>query len=514
MHFRLNGSAVNLCIYLVDAFLCLLFNLTKQECGYIVIQRAMDIVIDKVVVNCEVDYHNRPTDLGKETERFIKQRVLPLIEEILIELNPEFSHITLAKASLDLNLESDGGSMDGMAVGYLRSVLKKQILTNVMEKAERASADEGAWQQFIFIVKKGYKPWGFKHKSHVAFEQSLLSNLESLKSNPPFVWEIKEVLADFNFIYRIANVYSVEFIIKLLKAIYREIIYSEDQILSDIHKISSVLGCSDEFSLKYILLVLTVYSFANIRQDETGDIPLETKKIFRSVVRIKRSGLQKIPPLAIKELLVTLQKLLSKNATGRKAGKNLSDGKSRQEKDYNQKNYHPKDEQVRLWQQDGVFVQNAGLVLLANFLPHFFEQLGLYKDNVLTDPHKCVYLLQMVCGVDNEEEYDLALNKILCGLEPEENLKRRKQFRKKDITEGKRLLDSVITHWAALKNTSAETLKNVFLRREGKLYWEGESVLLQVDKKTEDVLLDFLPWSFGMIKLPWMKYMITVKWND
>ena len=36
--------------------------------------------------------------------------------------------------------------------------------------------------------------------------------------------------------------------------------------------------------------------------------------------------------------------------------------------------------------------------------------------------------------------------------------------------------------------------------------------LLQIERKTMDVLLDNIPWSYTKIFLPWNPYLITVEW--
>ena len=451
----------------------------------------MEIVIQKLVVNCEVDDCPNPMDMGRETEQFITSKVLPLIEDIFTELVNGFSHLTIKDTTYNIDLTSEDNTLQGVTAASLRSALKQQILADIREKAEEISSAENIWRQFIFIVKKGYTPWGFRYKTHDHFEQQLLSDLGYIESNPSFITELTEVLGDENFVDRIANVFSTEFIVKMLLATYKNIHYTEDQILSDIDRILYLNDDNQGFNRNYLLLILLVHSFTT---GQKTDVSTEAKKVIRSVIKIRPTD--QAPDLTVKELHTTLQDLPGPN---KRPGQPLP-------KQANGDN--------RPWQQEGVFIQNAGLVLLANFLPRFFTQLGLVKDNELTDPHKCVYLLQLLCGMEETEEYNLALNKILCGLEPEAILKRRKKFRKKDIAEAKNLLDSVITHWTALKNTSPETVKIIFLQRGSKLYFETDKAILQVEKKTEDVLLDYLPWSFGLIKLAWMKHPLKVKWND
>ncbi|MBK8553377.1 MAG: hypothetical protein IPL53_20865 [Ignavibacteria bacterium] len=74
-------------------------------------------------------------------------------------------------------------------------------------------------------------------------------------------------------------------------------------------------------------------------------------------------------------------------------------------------------------------------------------------------------------------------------------------------------MESVIKHWSALKNTSAEGLRNTFFLRAGKLTMNEGECLLQVEQKSVDILLNKLPWGISMIKLPWMEDILKVEWS-
>jgi hypothetical protein len=78
--------------------------------------------------------------------------------------------------------------------------------------------------------------------------------------------------------------------------------------------------------------------------------------------------------------------------------------------------------------------------------------------------------------------------------------------------EAKELLLSVIEYWAILKDTSAEGLQQSFLQRNGKLLFDNNEWLLQVEQKPYDMLLQNLPWNITITKLPWMKHMLKTEW--
>lgn len=162
-----------------------------------------------------------------------------------------------------------------------------------------------------------------------------------------------------------------------------------------------------------------------------------------------------------------------------------------------------------------IYVGNAGMVLLHPFLPAFFEELNLVKDGQIVNGQRAVHLLQyLATGQVNTSEFELPLNKVLCGLPLAEPLSRMIHLTQKEKKEAKKLLQAVIRHWGVLKNTSTEALQGTYLCREGKLSRRGsEDWQLQVEQKAFDVLLADLPWTISMIKLPWMQGMLWIEWQ-
>jgi hypothetical protein len=163
-----------------------------------------------------------------------------------------------------------------------------------------------------------------------------------------------------------------------------------------------------------------------------------------------------------------------------------------------------------------IYIANAGLVLLSPFIAPFFSAAGIDTDQGFADDRDAsigVHILQMLAtGVWNEEEPQLTLNKIFCGRTPDWAPIRITDMLQNAISECDDLLNNVIVHWAALKNTSPEGLRETFLKREGKLRFENDRWELFVEYKTADILLQSLPWTFSVIKLPWMQYPIYINW--
>jgi len=161
-------------------------------------------------------------------------------------------------------------------------------------------------------------------------------------------------------------------------------------------------------------------------------------------------------------------------------------------------------------------VNNAGLVLVAAFLPRFFENLGLVKSGKFVSTKaqtKAVILLQEMVGTEPEyDETDLLLNKLLCGIPPASSLGLITKITSSEKKEIASLLKSMATQWTALKSNSGKMIAEGFFPREGSLRRVQRGYKLQIQRLPFDLLLDRLPWTIGMIKLPWMEELLLVEW--
>ncbi|MFN0035765.1 MAG: contractile injection system tape measure protein [Saprospiraceae bacterium] len=166
--------------------------------------------------------------------------------------------------------------------------------------------------------------------------------------------------------------------------------------------------------------------------------------------------------------------------------------------------------------EEAVFIQNAGVVLLAPFFLVLFERTGLVENRRFVSEeaqHTAVHLLQyLVTGEQQVWEYDLSLHKLLCDVPEEMPIHRFTLLSDAQRTEADELLKEAIRQWAVLKSTSAAGLREMFLQREGKLTRDGRHGRLQVERKAVDVLMERLPWGFSVIKLPWMEGVLYVEW--
>ena len=165
---------------------------------------------------------------------------------------------------------------------------------------------------------------------------------------------------------------------------------------------------------------------------------------------------------------------------------------------------------------DALYVGNAGLVILWPFLQPFFERLALTEDKQFkheSSAQRAVGLLQYLASADQSPaEILLPLNKILCGMAPEEVFDFGAEITAREKQECDDLLKAVIHQAPILNGMSSEGFRASFLLRQGQLGTRDDNWLLRAERQTHDIVLDRFPWSVQVVKLPWMETIMQVEW--
>ncbi|MHB1099102.1 MAG: contractile injection system tape measure protein, partial [Burkholderiales bacterium] len=166
---------------------------------------------------------------------------------------------------------------------------------------------------------------------------------------------------------------------------------------------------------------------------------------------------------------------------------------------------------------DAIYIVNAGLVLASPYLPQLFKMVDLTEGGKFRNAEaaeRAIHLLQFAVNEScDSPEFLLPLNKILCGVATWIPIEKRVDLlpRERDAVEG--MLAAMIRSWTIIGNTSVRGLRESFLQRGGRLQLKEDAWHLKVEQKGIDVLLDRLPWSFSIIRHPWMIQPIYVEWR-
>ena len=216
-----------------------------------------------------------------------------------------------------------------------------------------------------------------------------------------------------------------------------------------------------------------------------------------------------------------VKQFLSKNKIETETLKQIIKEKDHKEKDSIKEEVSPKDltkkEGKIKMDEDGIYVSNAGIVLLHPFLNHFFKNLHLVQERNFTDVFsqmKALYLLHyLATGNKSPGEHELVMAKVLCLFPLENPVDNLIELTEKELQEADNVLASAIGQWEILKSTSPDGLREGFLQRNGKLFTKNGALHLQVEQGAIDMLLDHLPWNLSMIQLPWMEDILKVEWR-
>ena len=209
------------------------------------------------------------------------------------------------------------------------------------------------------------------------------------------------------------------------------------------------------------------------------------------------------------ELLVLIQH------TSRKVKKIIEEELEKKEEEVEEEPVVPEPEELDFG--IGVSVYNAGMILCWPFFGRFFAALGLLEQGKFKGQQaeeRAVQLLQyLATGLTEFEEWDLSLNKVLCGVPMNTPIAPSFEITLEEEEMVNKLINGTIFNWEKMRGTRLETFRETFFMRTGMLYEKDNRWELIVERKAYDLLLDTLTWNISMINLSMMKKRLNVQWK-
>ena len=164
-------------------------------------------------------------------------------------------------------------------------------------------------------------------------------------------------------------------------------------------------------------------------------------------------------------------------------------------------------------------ISNAGLVILFPFLPMLFMRLNMLSQdrrgfNSNESKVRAIFILQHLMASEDREydEKDLFLNRLLINYPFNEPLPKRMELNQDELNTIDSLLEAAKTNWEKMRNTSMRGFQEAFLRRAGFIEKTEREWVLTVEERAFDILLDSIPWSYKLVRLPWMENILKVYW--
>ncbi len=166
-----------------------------------------------------------------------------------------------------------------------------------------------------------------------------------------------------------------------------------------------------------------------------------------------------------------------------------------------------------------IYVQNAGIVIIAEHLPILFRSCELLNtaQNAFKNQYCIYYAIHLLEFLVNKTilktEDTTLLYKLLCGLPLDAPIATKITLEEADKQHVDDLLLKVIQKWPIKLGTHIDSLRSLFLIRNGKLSRVNNDWRLHIETKIYDKhLLSTFPGYFRSIKLPWMPHRLQVDW--
>lgn len=455
-----------------------------------------------------------------EMSRYYHHHLVPLLEKACNELCGEGEVIQLDTVTIDLGMlrikDLKAGKCEEIIYTLLLDQLRKQI-----PPALRIAASAGntirlsVARQWLFYMQKGYLPWNTLKADQVWYNNIL----EAFATDFQLVTLLRDLLLhDKVVLQRVITDHPTPFLIQLIEILTAT---SQINLLPVFYELATLTALSKSENpglftpssdaipspINHQLWQLAFQLAAGKTGKGMSALQVATSYIMQHLIHAKtfnqikiREDVSQLLPVCyplIKEIKTEIVvDPIKSQITAEGISIDHEDGSI---------------------PADGIFLINAGLVLLNPFLATFFKKLGLLNNNTFKDiaaHEKALYLLHyLATGETDTPEHALVVPKLLCAWPLGKNLVQEIVLTTEECEEADVLLEVLIEHWEKLQHSSIDALRGSFLQRNGKVFTHNDQTYIQVEQQPLDILLDYLPWSISHIRLPWMKTILRVEWR-
>jgi hypothetical protein len=502
-------------------------------------------IIHRVNLEIEVPEMRLANQVKDDAVRLLYNEILPKLEKYMDTLVSDDEHIQLNQ--LNINLEN-------ISSEHFEQEFTRLIVQSFNEKTEKLaeplqlandqpndeevvkySREQSALESFLFFLETGRLPW-WSEKSGELLDEQILSEIVT-NSSSEFQDRLISLLSRSSSVLdRLLNQYSLQFI---HRNIFQHIFVSvkvqkgfvKDKMTARFIGLLQKLverKKSAGLTLSKPLQIVVKRIISQIISREGILTPQQLKNIldeFSTEFTFPDPEDQLEFELLINEIRLNINSTPVKNQQDsdfKETGKVIENqqkeiGKKVKKPEFEIEKVEAKGKEKKEKKEEGIFADNAGLVLLHPFFDSYFKDFELLTDGKFKDIESqtmAIHLLHyLATKKELAPEYELVLEKFLCGWDLDLPIAREVTISQEMKNESETLLKAAIKHWSALKNTSPDGLREGFLQREGKLILNGFQDRLIIESKAQDVLLSYLPWSYSIFKLAWMEGALYVEWQ-
>jgi len=479
-------------------------------------------IIKKTIIDLQYNGSEDAFDLQKKITDWSGKSLASTLENVFEKIKVSDNILIIDKMELDIVIDEQGNWVESLSkevadqlIKHLESYKDSDNVSGIIKK----SVNGNFFEAFIYFLQQGVLPWWSDIKDqNIFFEQ--LDKLLQTGLMPEMKTTLSSLFAEEKIIQRTIWQIPDNLFYQMIFNLSPEIRQQTERIRMDIDKMKSFASLEEKKLLDFVFKKVLLTGIGKAEEKHLIDKFTELIKnldhqltllavLQKAVVEIKdkhfKTEIKKLLALAIKS-----QKS-SKDKPEESSPDTLKEVKLRESENERQINGRHKESKRK--ETEGIYIKDAGLVIVAGFLSMIFKKLSIVDDNKITDINKAVCLVHFLAeGESNFAEFELGLAKVLCGIQMEAPIDTSIVLSDDEKQEANELLLSVIEYWSILKDTSVEGLRESFLMRKGKLSFTDNEWLLQIEQKPYDMLLQNIPWNISMIKLPWMDYLLKTEW--
>ena len=515
-------------------------------------------IIEKVLIEVNTSNVETANSIKNNIDFFLKDELFPQLE-ILFDEYP-FRNEIIRFDEIKINLKID--KWDDLS--RLKSDIYNQLQEKINSKVNKRGIQEGSIEDdifnkgnkdfnqissdinltevFLFFLEYGYLPW-FGNEGHInTFVQKdvwtkSLEN-EHFLQKTDYLFKTKAGAVE-RFILQFSDDIITGYLSGINSAIKKEI--------SGILKISKYLNHDFRLLFFKLLLKVSMNEYENFLEtlkflesailksekqvaenNITNQVIKDLKEIVKGVIPVailKQTDFIEINKWIYRKQIISIE-IDKQQQYATTSQPNISDinkaylsnkFNETESKDFNKEqsafadNLHFFDKKI-----NEIWVRNAGLIVLHPFIKPFFIATGICdkQGKFLTFNFDVAVqsLHYLATGNENVFEGNLVFEKFLCGVPLKFPVQQKSLLTDSIKEEATVLLNEVVKNWPALKNTSADGLRQMFIQRDGKLIQKEDNFKLIVERKAQDVLLEKLNWNISMIKLPWISKILFTEW--
>jgi hypothetical protein len=502
----------------------------------------MQHIINKQIIDLRIAKNLDAFRIQQAVSDHYRQHLMPLLEKEFDSIAGPDEAVLIDRMEIDLGELTEAEIANVTISDYITNKIIKQVAENLKSSntsgenvSVRKAAGINSSRQWLFYMEKGYLPWSLlqiTERWHTQVQEALATDYNSIEELR------KMILNNKNIAQRIVHQHPTSFLVKLTAILTAENQSTLQDAIAEIQTVLNVFsgtakatGQIKEISEKQLWqeVVATAALQSNIKSTVQiseallkNHVPMNESATKENIAAVKPQVKILLPAILQMEKEISAKSKLKNEDVRQKKNDAPKEelpaaDQSLLKKDDTDETSPIRKDAVHEINEEGIFIQHAGLVLIHPFLATLLNRLGLVSEKKFIDGQareKALFLLHyIVTGSAVAEEHELLLPKILCGHSLEEPVAKEMQFSDEEREEADSLLKAVIGQWSILKNTSPEGLRETFLKRSGKVFTKNDSIHIQVESGPVDMLLDHLPWNLSIIKLPWIKDIIKVEWR-